>query len=172
LFNLTDHFDKDDWDSQDWDDMDWAKIVQQLFLWPDQCVGVGPRCYSLTDESIFNVVNPLFAKTGIPEGTTHVQVNCQADAWMLSRTINSFADGFQKSMPTLIAWITTVVLLSTVALAFSIYGCVRLCHRGSREVRSLEEVPLAAQYKYHAIHEDDKFTEMTYPQTTAKAFKK
>jgi len=130
---------------------------------------MGPRCQSLTDNNIFNALAPLFAKNSIPEGATHVQVNCQADAWMLSRTVYAFADGFHKSMPTIIAWITTVVLLTTAAIAGSIYGCVRLCHRGSnhRQYRR-ENSPLAASCKYQAIQDEEKYTEMTYPQKAAK----
>jgi len=166
FFNLTDHYNKNDWDSIDWDDQNWDEIAHKLFLWPDQCVGVGPRCYGLTDNTIFDALNPLFSKNSIPDGATHVQVNCQADAWQLSRTVFAFADGFEKSMPTIIAWVVTMVLLTIVALAFCIYGCVRLCRRRPRDREyRVHAVPLTG-HKYQAV--DDIDTEMTYPQQQQK----
>jgi hypothetical protein len=134
FFNLTEHFDEDDWDGMSSDDL--PEIADTLMLWPDQCVGVTPRCYSIHDPVIHESLFKLFDKddggmmsmnSRIPEGATHVQVNCQSDAMELSRVVYGFADGFEKSMPTIIAWLTTVILFSLVATLWCCYGCFRLC---------------------------------------------
>ena len=169
FFNLTDHIKKNDWDSIDWNDADWKQVAQNLFLWPDQCVGVEPRCYSLTDEAIFNAVQPFFSATNnIPAGATHVQVNCQADAWMLSRTVSTLAESIEKILPTLIAWMVTLVLLATVALVWCIYACVRLCRSGPVNDRRRpfeRESPVASVlgtgYAYHGVDDTEV---MIYPE--------
>jgi hypothetical protein len=130
--NLTEHFDKHDWDDMSWDDMssdDLPEIIDKLLLWPDQCVGVTPRCYSINDAAIRETLSKLFKE--IPEGATHVQVNCQSDAMALSRVVYSLADGFEKSMPTIIAWMVTVILFSLVATLWCFYGCFRLVYHCS-----------------------------------------
>ena len=177
FFNLTEQLlDKNDWDSDDWDGKDWNQIAQKLFLWPDQCVGVGPRCYALTDdETIFQAVQPFFPD-GIPMGATHVQVDCQADAAMLSRTAFALADGFEKSTPTIIAWMVTVVLVTIVALAWCIYGCARLCcfpggsqselHDRFRQRRAAPAV-VGTGYAYQAVDESPEL--MVYPHKVEKA---
>jgi hypothetical protein len=131
FFNLTEHFDKDDWDEMS-SDTDIADITDKLMLWPDQCVGITPRCYSVQDPAIHDTLYKLFEE--IPEGATHVQVNCQSDAMELSRVVYAFADGFEKSMPTIIAWMTTVILFSLVASLWCCYGCFRLCRGGPRNI--------------------------------------
>ena len=178
FFNLTEHFDNMDWESSDdWDEhTDWKQVAQKLFLWPDQCVGVGPRCYALTDAAIFQAVQPFFAD-GIPKGATHVQVDCQADAAMLSRTVFALADGWEKSTPTIIAWMVTVVLLTLVALAWCLYGCARLCCSGpgqppydrfrGRRSNSAAPVVVGTGYAYQAVDNNSAET-MIYPQKVEK----
>ena len=126
FFNLTEFFTTDDLDDMSSDDL--PEIVDKLMFWPDQCVGVTPRCYSVQDPAIRDTLYKLFED--IPEGATHVQVNCQSDAMEWSRVIYSFTDGFEKSVPTIIAWMTTVILFSLVASLWCCYGCFRLCRGG------------------------------------------
>ena len=98
-----------------------------LMLWPDQCVGVAPRCYQLgKDEDITDTLGGLFPD-GIPEEATHVRVDCRVDAMELSRLAYSFASGAEKSIPTIVAWMVTVLALFLVAMSFCCYGCLRLC---------------------------------------------
>jgi hypothetical protein len=124
FFNLTEHMDKDDWDEIDTDDFDEA--ADKLMLWPDQCVGVQARCYSIEDVAIRETLNRIFVNK-IPTGATHVHVNCQNDAAALSRVVYAFADGFEKSMPTILFWSVTVVLFSLVASLWCCFACFRLC---------------------------------------------
>jgi hypothetical protein len=126
LFNLTEHMDKDDWDEIDIDDFD--EVADKLLLWPDQCVGVQARCYSIEIVETRETLNRIFVNK-IPKGATHVHVNCQNDAVALSRFVYAFADGFEKSMPTIIFWSVTVVLFSLVASLWCCFACIRLCQR-------------------------------------------
>jgi len=128
FFNLTENFTTDHLDQMSSDDL--PEIVDKLMFWPDQCVGVTPRCYSVQDPAIRDTLYKLFEDDMIPEGATHVQVNCQSDAMEWSRVIYAFADGFEKSIPTIIAWMTTVILFSLVASLWCCYGCFRLCRGG------------------------------------------
>jgi hypothetical protein len=125
FFNLTDHFDKDDWDSMSSDDIPSA---EDMMLWPDQCVGAVPRCYNLAEanDDIKDTLARLFPD-GTPDDATHVRVDCTGDAAALSRVIYSFADGFEKSAPYLIASVVTFVLLILVLAMWCIYACLRLC---------------------------------------------
>ena len=125
FFNLTEHIKSMDWDDMSSDDL--PQVADGLMLWPDQCVGVTPRCYAIDDEAIRDTLHKLFEKTGIPKTATHVQVDCRGDALELSRLVYSFADGFEKSLPTIIFWTVTVCLLSLVATLWCCYGCFRLC---------------------------------------------
>ena len=100
-------------------------------LWPDQCVGVTPRCYSINEAAVQESLHDLFDE--IPEGATHVQVNCQADALVLSRVVYAFADGLEKSTPTIILWVITIFLFTIMSLAWCGYACFRyLCLRQPR----------------------------------------
>jgi hypothetical protein len=130
FFNLTEHFDKDEWDNISSDDIPDA---DELMLWPDQCVGVGPRCYSLDEmnSDMKDILSRLFDE--IPEGATHVQVDCRSDALELSRAMYALADGFEKSTPTIIAWMVTIVLLFAASTMWCCYGCCALFSRGSRD---------------------------------------
>jgi hypothetical protein len=124
LFKLAEHIDKDDWDSLSSDDL---PDFDELMLWPDQCVAVAPRCYKLGEnEGMTDTLSRLFPD-GTPVSASHVRVDCRADAMELSRVAYSFASGAEKSMPTIVAWMTTVVLLFLVAISFCCYGCFRLC---------------------------------------------
>jgi hypothetical protein len=142
FFNLTEHFDKDNWDDMSSDDL--PEIADKLMLWPDQCVGVTPRCYSVQDTAIRETLFKHF--NDIPEGATHVQVNCQSDAMELSRLVYSFADGFEKSMPTIIAWMTTVILFSLVASLWCCYGCFRLCRGPPNTIPHVAAAPVHGHY--------------------------
>jgi hypothetical protein len=155
FFNLTEHFDKGDWDEMSSDDL--PEIADTLMLWPDQCVGVTPRCYSIHDPVIHETLFKLFNKDGemmsrIPDGATHIQVNCQSDAMELSRLVYGFADGFEKSMPTIIAWLTTVILFSLVATLYCCYGCFRLCRGPPRAAMA---APAVVHGHYVPVSDDD-----------------
>jgi len=131
FFNVTEHFTEDDWDELSSDDL--PKSAEELMLWPDQCVGVGPRCYSIEDKAIEDTLFRLFADGDkIPAGATHVQVDCRGDAVALSRLAYAFADGFEKSTPTIIAWLVTVLTFGFVAMLGCVYGCFRICRKTSR----------------------------------------
>jgi hypothetical protein len=134
LFKLQEHINKVDWDEltskdiPDWDD---------LMLWPDQCVGVAPRCYSIRDDDMASV--PRTSSTDIkkalqsllpdeiPDEATHVQVDCRSDAMELSRVAFSVGSGLQKGLAFLIAMILLVFLLIMVALSFCCCACFRIC---------------------------------------------
>jgi hypothetical protein len=157
--NLTEHFDKNDWDDMSWDDMssdDLPEIMDKLLLWPDQCVGVTPRCYSVNDAAIRDTLSKLF--TEIPEGATHVQVNCQSDAMALSRVVYAVADGFEKSMPTIIAWMTTVILFSLVATLWCFYGCFRLVYHCNSSNRGNNTPSIVVAARAHPVNNKGVYT--------------
>lgn len=139
LFKLQEHIDKDDWDNMSSDDV---PDFDELMLWPDQCVGVSPRCYQLgTENSIDETLSKLFPE-GIPANATHVRVDCRADAMELSRIVYSFSSGLEKSLPAIIACIVAVVFLAIVALACCLYGCCRLCNTAlTKKYDSYQAVP-------------------------------
>mgnify|MGYP005846242595 CR=1 FL=1 len=143
FFNLTDHFDKDDWDKMSSDDVPSA---EELMLWPDQCVGAAPRCYSIefSNADIKDTLAKLFPDD-IPEDATHVRVDCRGDAAALSRVVYSLAGGLEKSSATIFAWMVTVVLLSLVAILWCLYGCARLCCYAGGKYNNK---------KYHAYHKE------------------
>jgi hypothetical protein len=122
---------KDDWDALSSDDL--PQVADELMLWPDQCVGVTPRCYSVNDEAIRDTLIRLFADGDkIPMEATHVKVDCRGDAVALSHVVYAFADRFEKSTPTIIAWVVTVLVFGFVATFGLCYGCFRLFdHRTS-----------------------------------------
>lgn len=134
FFNLTEHFDKDDWDKMSRDDFPSA---EELMLWPDQCVGAVPRCYAIADSNVAikDTLSKLFPD-GLPEGATHVRVDCTGDAVELSRLVHSFADIFDKSVPTLIALMATVLVFSIVLAMWCIYACLRLCFQPKSKFRA------------------------------------
>jgi hypothetical protein len=165
FFNMTDEFQKqfssssssDDSSSSSsdsWDDKDWEEIAQKLLFWPDQCVGVLPRCYTIGEDArILEVLHRVI--DDIPDAATHVQVNCQADAMELSRVVYAFADGFEKSAPTIIAWLITVCLFAIVALAWCSYACFRLCHGPPRrEYHAVTATPVP-EFAYASFKEEE-----------------
>lgn len=155
LFDLQKHIDEDDWDELSSDDIpDW----DNLMLWPDQCVGVEPRCYAFNDIShrtanngtdMMAVLQGLFPDE-IPDGATHVQVDCRVDAMELSRVAYSVASGVEKGLGFAIAVFLFVILLFVVGMSFCCYGCFRVCFpkEESREKR----VPI-----YHAVSVGPEF---------------
>jgi hypothetical protein len=164
FFNMTDEFQKQ-WSSSDdssssdsWDDKDWEEIAQKLLFWPDQCVGVVPRCYTIGEDArILEVLHRII--DDIPDTATHVQVNCQADAMELSRVVYAFADGFERSAPYIIAWFITVCLFAIVALAWCSYACFRLCHgppRREYHAVSATPVPEFAYASFKECKEDER----------------
>jgi hypothetical protein len=131
VFNLTEHYKNKDWDSIDWDSMSSDDIPdpEDLLLWPDQCVGVVPRCYAVTD------MEPILSKLfldGIPDEATHVRVDCTVDALALSRVFYALADDFENAMPTLILWVTSVVVIFIVSTMWCCYGCFNIVHKMMR----------------------------------------
>lgn len=143
FFNVTEHMTKDDWDKISSDDLPSA---EELMLWPDQCVGVGPRCYTVDNEAIEATLFRLFADgEKIPAEATHVQVDCRGDALALSRLTYAFADGFAKSTPTIVAWIITVLVFGFVATIGCVYGCFRVY----RETKSSKHNFTAVAMPYH-----------------------
>jgi hypothetical protein len=153
FFNVTDHMSKNDWDSLN--GQDFSVIADKLMLWPDQCVGVTPRCYAIDDIAIRDTLSRLFDQ--FPQGATHVQVNCQADALELSRVVFSFADGLEKSTPTIIAWMVTVLTLAIVALAWCGYGCLRLCCGEPRPTYAVVAAPVVGGHQYAAVEDGTAF---------------
>jgi len=126
FFNLSEHYTKEDWEKLSSNDMPTA---EDLMLWPDQCVGIKPRCYSTSESSpaIQDTLARLFSSGGIPQDATHVIVDCRGDAAALSRVVYAMAGGLETSAPTLMAWMVTVLLVSTVMGMWCIYACLRLC---------------------------------------------
>eukprot|EP00525_Craspedostauros_australis_P012760 CAMPEP_0198121952 /NCGR_PEP_ID=MMETSP1442-20131203/33528_1 /TAXON_ID= /ORGANISM="Craspedostauros australis, Strain CCMP3328" /LENGTH=288 /DNA_ID=CAMNT_0043780865 /DNA_START=90 /DNA_END=956 /DNA_ORIENTATION=+ len=127
FFNMTQNFmdSSDSWDSFSSDDFDdFDTIADKLMLFPDMCVAVGSRCHAVDNPVIQERLAQYFDE--IPAGSTHVEVNCQADAMQLTRVVYAAADGLEKSLPTIIAWVVTVVLLSCVMGIWGCYGCLRL----------------------------------------------
>ena len=130
VFKLSERIDKDDWGSLSSDDI---PDFDELMLWPDQCVAVTPRCYKLrANEDIDDALSKLFpaigdGSGGIPMEATHVRVDCRTDAMELSRVAYSFASGAEKSIPTLLVWITTVLLLFVAAMSLCCCGCFSVC---------------------------------------------
>jgi hypothetical protein len=158
FFKLSEHIEKDDWDSLSSDDM---PDFDDLMLWPDQCVGVAPRCYQLgKDEIITDTLNGLFPD-GTPEEATHVRVDCRADAMELSRVAYGFASGAEKSLPTIVAWMVTVLVLFLVAMSFCCYGCLRLCFCSTRneDYHSYDMVPgtlVDEEHSRDGFHDTEK----------------
>ncbi len=126
-------------DKDDWDDLSSEDIpdYDKLMLWPDQCVGVAPRCYAMqasnpasnsTTDKLLETLRRLFPD-GIPAEATHVQVDCRVDGMELSRVAYSLAGGAEKSIPVIAAWMITVVLLFVLGMSYCCFGCVTLCFR-------------------------------------------
>lgn len=157
IFELHKHMDEDDWgtlSSEDFPDVD------QLMLWPDQCVGVAPRCYSLHDpisslsknqSTILDSLVRLFPD-GIPDGSTHVQVDCRSDALELSRVAYSVANGFEKGFGFVVVIMMTVFLLFIVSMSFCCYGCFRLCFPRRSAKEHVGPV-------YYAVQADSEYSE-------------
>jgi len=146
LFRLEEHIKRDDWDELSSDDI---PDFDELMLWPDQCVGVMPRCYELgTAETIDETLEKLFPNGTIPSEASHVRVDCRVDAMQLSQLAFSFASGAEKSLPTIIAWILTVILAFLVAVLFCCYGCCRLCNTPLAEKY---EPSSCQEHQYHQI---------------------
>ncbi|CAB9520136.1 expressed unknown protein [Seminavis robusta] len=127
FFNST-FLDEDGWSSDDF------PSGEDLLLWPDQCVGVTPRCYSVNDEAIHETLTRIFSSGGIPEDATHVRVDCRSDAMALSRAIDAFADNIDKLdfdlervATIVVAWLVTVFLVALVLAMWCMYACLRLC---------------------------------------------
>ena len=164
VLNLTQHYERDDWDELSFSSSDdFQEIADQLMLWPDQCVGYTPRCYEVADPLIKDILTGLFADDGIPEGAEFVSVNCQADAVAASRVVYAFASGLEKSTPTIIAWLVTVVLFALVASLWCCYGCFRLCLCRPRDssvsyaaVASPVVEGKAVHGDYHAVSDRDE----------------
>ena len=75
----------DDFDVWRYDDGDcWSKS-KKVEMWPEFCVALGPRCYSLTDHPNLIAHHDLFSfftsafEMPIPSNATSVTVNCSAD---------------------------------------------------------------------------------------------
>merc|ERR1712151_32095 len=125
IFNLTEHYQQRDWDQLTWEDI---PNEEELMLWPDQCVGVVPRCYDIKDPLIQGKLTEIFQNAGgYPDSATHVKVDCRNDAVELSKLAYGVAGGFEKSSLTLMAWILTITLLSSVLTLWCCYGCCKLC---------------------------------------------
>lgn len=119
--NLTENYNNQDWDQYSSDDMPDPR--EDLLLWPDQCVGVMPRCYSVAEfESLLNKL----IGNGIPVDATHVRVDCRADGLAVTKTVYAFVDGFEKSAPTLVLWAVTVLLFFVCSTMWCCFGCVSL----------------------------------------------
>lgn len=129
FLNLTDRLDKDDWTIDDIPD-----TMEDLLVWPDECVGVMPRCYKLDDMSLeMQDALSLVFSNGFPPEATHVRVDCRGDAAQLVRVAYTFAESMQldETATSLIFWVVTVVLLIIVLGMWSVYACLRKC-LGSR----------------------------------------
>jgi hypothetical protein len=127
VFELKKHFDVDDWDSLDSQDI---PDYDDLMLWPDQCVGVGPRCYSLESSgedggSFSDILGRLFPD-GIPNGSTHVQVDCASDAREISILAYNLASGLEKNVGYIVVGLAALCITVTVSLSLCCYGCFRL----------------------------------------------
>lgn len=134
LFKLQDHIEKDDWDDLSTDDI---PDFDELMLWPDQCVGVTPRCYALqapspasnsTTDKLLETLRRLFPHE-IPSEATHVQVDCRVDSMELSRVAYSLAGGAESSLPFIAAWMATLILLFVLGMSYCCFGCLALCFR-------------------------------------------
>ena len=129
IFKLQNYFDKNNWNELSSDDM---PDVDDLMLWPDQCVGVGPRCYSISssdNHTFSDVLDRLFPDDGIPIGATHVEVDCRADAMELSRVSYAFASGLEKNVAYIVYGFVALCLTVILVLSLCFYGCFRLCFR-------------------------------------------
>jgi len=158
LFQLQEHIDKDDWDSLSSDEF---PNFEDLMLWPDQCVGVAPRCYSINGTGTFDESQSLLVETllglfpdGIPVKATHVQVDCRSDALELSRVAFGVAGGIEKNIPIFFALMATAVLSFFFVTLLCCYGCFRLC--SSRRPTSEKVIP--AYYAVPAQFDDEDST--------------
>jgi hypothetical protein len=136
LFHLQEHMDKDDWDDLSNNDI---PDFDELMLWPDQCVGVMPRCYGIrassvptsnsTTDKVLEVLQRIFPDQ-IPAEATHVQVDCRVDSMELSKVAYALAGGAESSIPVIAAWMITLILLFVLAMS---YCCLALCFRHHRK---------------------------------------
>jgi len=129
LFKLWEQ--KGDWESFSSDDV---PDLDELMLWPDQCVGVAPRCYHLGDNAnITQVLHRLFPD-GIPEDSTHVRVDCRSDSLELSRLAYSTTDAFADILPKVLTCITITLIFWLMILLFACWGCFRICGRRDQPI--------------------------------------
>lgn len=136
FLNLTQQIEEFDFKStmEDGSSMDKvADFAKELVLWPDQCVGVLPRCYAVNDERIRDVMEIIFEENGFPDTATHVSVDCRSDAVELSRVAYGFTSGLGKSSTTIVMWLITVVLLTLVLSCYCCLCCFRVCCCSGRE---------------------------------------
>jgi hypothetical protein len=54
-------------------------IRQEVSYWPDACVGDFRRCYMIDRDEHIILPHLCRSKTSVPEGTTHISVDCTAD---------------------------------------------------------------------------------------------
>ena len=148
FFQLQNHIDNNDWDELSSDDM---PHMDDLLLWPDQCVGVVPRCYSISDQQIEKAINQSSAivdtlqklfPDGTPEGSTHVQVDCRSDAFELSRVAYSVASGVDEGISYVLGFVFMIILLHVLVISLCCFGCFRFC--SNRQSGKDQQV-------YHAI---------------------
>ncbi|KAL3934630.1 MAG: hypothetical protein SGARI_003309 [Bacillariaceae sp.] len=142
FFQLQSHMDNNDWDELSSDDI---PDIDDLLLWPDQCVGIAPRCYAIANQSvpIMDTLRKLFPD-GIPDGATHVQVDCRSDALELGRVAYNVARGVDEGIGYIMGFVFLILFLHLLAISLCCFGCFRFC--AHRQATKDQQVPV-----YHAI---------------------
>jgi hypothetical protein len=158
FFNTT-FFIIDQDDGSSWDKTMMMSRDEEILLWPDQCVGVTPRCYAVDNEAIHETLTRIFSKNHgpiIPEGATHVRVDCRGDAVALTRVVYAMAEGLEKSVVMLIAWLVTAMLLSLMLGTCCLCACLRLCCFAGAHPRTTKTSHAFRRSGYEAIENAEK----------------
>lgn len=96
---------------------------QSVFLWPDQCVGTERRCYDY--ERDFDMLNPVTLDMNIPEGTTHIMLDCLADADQAQQLQDDISEGLNGVVDALMVFAVTVLICVLFIIGLSIYCCCK-----------------------------------------------
>jgi hypothetical protein len=104
--------------------------------WPDTCVGDFPRCYRLDHDEQLLIAFVCSRKLEVPEGATHLSVDCTADKTLLKKMLKNgdldndprFAPYQRQAQKERREYYAFVVALAVAACACCLF-CLLLVHR-------------------------------------------
>jgi len=108
-------------------------LEQSVFLWPDQCVGNEPRCYDYVRD--FGMLNSSTFDINIPNGTTHIMLDCMKDHEQATQLFNDVGTGITEVVNTMKLFAIAALLCIVSSIGACICCCVKGCSpRNNRSV--------------------------------------